>query len=445
MHLICVGISHHTAPLALREKLAMNRPQVDAALADLRDRYPDAELAILSTCNRTEVYAARPLHGHPRIEQVVQWLAHRHGVEPAELAPCLYHHDNERAIRHLFRVASGLDSMVVGESQIVQQVKQAYDAAQAAETAGRAVHRIFQAALSTSKRVRTQTSIGEGRLSVAGAAVEFARHLFDSLADKTVLAIGAGKMAELTVRHFQSLCPGRLIVVNRSAERAGELARRLDAEPIGLDRLDEALAAADVVISSTGSAEPILTRDRFKPLLKRRRFRPMFLIDIALPRDIEPSVGELANVYLYDLDDLQRAVAANQSDRHGAVAECEAMVEQAVGECYALVQTGDVSELIRRLRRQLHHLGEAESERTLHKLLDADPADFDRIVREHSQRLVNKILHKPLMELGRGGSQTAALYASALRRLFDLGDTEDLNPPERTGPASQRRSLPEES
>lgn len=442
MRLICVGISHRTAPLSLRERLAMDAGAVDSALGELRARYPHAELAVLATCNRTEVYVARPLHGHPRIEQVIEWLAERSGVTVDDLSPMLYHLDNERAIRHLFRVACGLDSMVRGEHQIVAQVRQAYDAAQRAETAGKAIHRVFQQALSASKRIRGSTGLADGRRSVAGAAVEFARHLFDDMSGKTVLAVGAGEMAKLTVRQFREARPGRLLVTNRTADRAEALAEATGGEPVPYEQFDAHLEAADVVITSTGSSQPIITEPRLRTMMRRRRHRPMFLIDIAVPRDVAAAAGDLPNVYLFDLDDLQRAVETSDGGDGEALAEAERLVEQSVGECYAMVQTGDVNDLIRRLRRRLHNEGAAANARTVNKLAGAgalaDEQRAEEIVAEHTHRLINKILHRPLVELARGDSRTAALYATALRRLFDL-DEEDHAPPERTAPTAQPR------
>ncbi len=439
MHLVCVGLSHHTAPVALREKLAMNRRQVSAALRELSVRYDQAELAILSTCNRTEIYVARPLHGHPRVEQLTQWLVGYAGLDREALHEGLYHFDNERAIRHLFTVACGLDSMVIGEHQIVGQVKQAYELAQAAETAQRAIHRMFQLALATSKRVRQQTGIGRGRSSIGGAAVEYARHLFDTLADKTMLVIGAGKMAELTARQFQSLQPARLIVTNRTAERATDAAARLGGEAIDFARLDEALRQADVVLCSTGSEAALLTVERFKPIHKARRFRPLFIIDLAVPRDVEPAVGDLPNVYRFDMDDLQAALGEQRVGPRGAIDQAQRIVEQAVGECYALVQTADMSDLVRRLRRQMHRTAQAEAQRTVARLGAAAPDQFEQLLEEHTHRLINKLLHRPLTELGRGDSRQAALYATALRRLFAL-DAEDLSPPESTRPTDPNQT-----
>lgn len=441
MHILCIGISHHTAPVALRERLAVTRAELGELLIDLRDRYANTELAILSTCNRTELYIARPLHGHPRIEQVIDELAARSGATRDEVMPAIYHYDNERAIRHLYRVTAGLDSMVVGESQIVAQVKEAYDSAQAAETAGKAVHRMFQMALATSKLVRSKTGVGDGRVSVASVAVEFASHLFETLTGKTVLAIGAGEMTELAIRHFRADGAAEPIITSRTAEHAKDLVRRTGGRAEPFDQLDDLLIDADVVISSTGATKPIVPTKRLKIAMKRRKYRPLFIIDLAVPRDFEPSAGDLANTYLFNLDDLQRVATENQAERATQLSEAEVIVEQAVGETYALVQTGDVSDLIRRLRRQMHNLGSEESARTIRKLLNAPEDHYERILEEHTHRLINKILHRPVTELARGGSKQAALYATALRRLFDA-EVEDLELPESTAEAAQTRRPP---
>ncbi len=433
MHLLCVGISHHTAPVAVREKLALDAGGIDDLLRRVHDQHPTAEAAAVSTCNRLEIYIARPLHGHPRLEQVIALLADRCRIDPAQLGEALYHRDNEAAVRHLFRVAGGLDSMVLGENQIVGQVKAAYDAARRAGTCGRVLHRLFQGAMAASKQVRATTGIGAGRLSVASAAVDFARHLFADLHDKTVLAIGAGRMVELTLRHFVDERPKTLLVANRSPDAARALAAQYGGEARSLDQLDNLLTEADVVISSTGSDRPIACAAQVGRLVHRRGFRPLFVIDIALPRDFEPAVGDLANVYLYNLDDLQQVVEANQSQRSGEVRQAEAIIEQAVASCYTQVQTDDFGNLVRRLRRELDAVCRAEAERAGRKLQHADPAEQQRIVDELAHRLVNKILHRPLSALGKGTPQQAALYATALRRVFDLGAVEDLAPPESPG------------
>ena len=460
MHVLCVGLSHRTAAVELRERVAMDSGAARAALADLHARYPHAELAILSTCNRTELYIARPLHGHPRVDEVIDFLEHRRGVDSKRLRTAVYHHDNERAIEHLHRVACGLESMVLGEHQILGQVRGAYELALEAGTTGRALHAMMQAAIAAGKRARTETAIAAGRTSVSAAAVDFARHLFGRFDDKTVLTIGAGKMTELTLRHFLDLRPRRLLVCNRSLDRAEELAARHGGRAVPFERLGDHLVEADVVISSTGAPEPIVNAAMFKPLVKRRRFRPLFVIDIALPRDFDAAVGRLDTVYLYNMDDLQAAIADQLAQRGGEVEACEAIIAGSVEACYAAIQQEDFGELIRRLRQRLHEIGEDESRRTMNKirpLIEGDgpkhpnaedpgvggkmggDEDVRAAIEEHTRRLVNKILHRPIRELSRGRSTQAAMYATALRRLFDLDlDAEDLNPPEHAEPKQER-------
>jgi len=247
-------------------------------------------------------------------------------------------------------------------------------------------------------------------------------------------------MTELTLGYFMELGPERLMVCNRSPEKAEDLAGRYGGEPVGFDRLSEHLVHADVVISSTGADEPIVGAETFRPLVKRRRFRPLFIIDIAVPRDFEAGVGQLANVYLYDMDDLQAAIADQMVQRNGELSACERLIEEAVSGCYASVQTQDFGQLIKRLREQLHEYGEAEKRRTINKLRGAEDDEVERVLDEHTRRLVNKILHRPISELGRGGGTQAAMYATALRRLFELDheEREDLEPPEPTQPRRNR-------
>lgn len=432
MHILCVGISHRTAPVELRERVAMGREAAASLLRGMRSTWPAAEMALLSTCNRTEFYIARPLHGHPRVEEVVARWAQARGAEETRLAAAAYHHDNERAIRHVMRVACGLDSMVLGEHQVLGQVRETYEMAQRAGTVGRVLHKMFQTTLATAKQVRTETGIGQGRTSVSSVAVDFARHLFSHFDDKTLLVIGAGKMTELTLGHFAHLNPGRVLVCNRSLDKAHELAAKFGGQAAPFGDLSRLLTEADLVISSTGADRPIVTEAMFRPIARQRRFRPLFLIDIAVPRDIEPAVGGLPNVYLYDMDDLQQAIADQMAGRGEHAAACEAMVEVESTSLYQAIQTSDYAGLIQKLRQQLHDLGQEETQRTLNKLRSADSAEAQRLLEEHTQRLVNKLLHRPLSAIGRSDAVEAAMNATALRRLFNLDETEDLHPPERT-------------
>lgn len=432
MHILCVGISHRTAPVELRERVAMGSDGVADLLRRLHTEWPMAEIALLSTCNRTEFYVARPLHGHPRMDEVIARLALARQTDETRLAAATYHFENERAIRHAMRVACGLDSMVLGEHQVLGQVRQTYELAQQTGTVGRVLHKLFQNALAVAKQARTETGISQGRTSVSSVAVDFARHLFSHFEDKTLLVIGAGKMTDLALRHFSELCPGRVVVCNRSLEKALPLAQRFNGRAEPFERLPDLLTEADLVISSTGAERPIVTEAMFAPIVRRRKFRPIFVIDIAVPRDFEPAIGQMTNVYLYDMDDLQQAIAEQMTGRSEHAAACEAMVERESSLTYQAIQTADYAGLIQKLRQQLHEIGEAETQRTLNRLQSADAVEAKRLLDEHTQRLVNKLLHRPLSAIHRGDAVEAAMNATALRRLFNLDEPEDLHPPERT-------------
>jgi glutamyl-tRNA reductase len=434
MRLVMLGLNHRTASVELREKLALPDERADTVARSVRELNSLAEVVVVSTCNRTELYIARPVHAPPDPEEIVGILAEVCGVEPATLTPAVIHRENEQALAQLFRVCAGLDSMVVGEYQIVSQIKRAYERAIDAGTVGQVLHKAFQQALAVAKQVRTETGIGEGRVSVGSVAVDFAKQIFERFDDKVVLGIGAGEMAKITLTHLQHLKPAKLWLANRTAERAATLAAKLGlsggnggARPY--EMLDELLVEADIVLTSTGSPQPILTAERLRPLIKRRRSRPLFIIDIALPRDAETEVGSLKNVYLYNLDDLQRVIEQTQGKRTEEVAACERILGDAVTRCMAEIQTSDVGRLIHALRNRLHELGRAEHERTLRKLENASPEELPELLEEHTNRLVNKILHLPLSQLHRRHDTAAmGLFAAALRRLFALPDTDDIPP-----------------
>jgi glutamyl-tRNA reductase len=449
MRLLLLSITHRTAPLALRERLALSGESLHSALHAIRSRYPRAEAVILSTCNRTELYVARPSHESPTHDELRHALAQACGVDEHDIAPACVHHESEPAVTHLLRVATGIDSMVIGEPQILGQVRKAYETAVAQRCVGPVLHRVFQQALATAKAARTQTGIGDGRLSVGSAAVDFARQIFERFDDKTVVAIGAGEMAKLTLTHLIALHPRRLWIANRSPDRAAALADRLRLQerqiqggPRSLESLGELLVEADIVLTGTGSPEPIITAKAVKSLLKQRGYRPLFIIDIALPRDVEQAVGSLSNVYLYNLDDLQRVVQQTLTDRSAEVQRCEQMLVAAARECLALVQHRDAGHTIRQLRQKLHDLGDAESQRTVRRLsgaLSAEQAQqAQEIIDEHTRRLINKILHLPLSQLdpkAQNGATSAATgaatggsmgtHVAALRRLFDLPEETD--------------------
>jgi glutamyl-tRNA reductase len=419
--LLLAGLNHVTAPLALRERLVFTGPQVGLALQAFRQRFREAEAVLLSTCNRVELYVGRGVHGHPREQEMVDFLAGFHGLAPADLSGHVYVRADRQVVGHLFAVACSLDSMVLGETQIIGQVRQAYELARTEGTAGAILHPLFQAALAVGKEVLSQTGLAEGRVSVGSVAVEYARRIFDHFADKTILCVGAGKMAGLVVRSFQALAPGRLLICNRQTLRAAELAQQHGGEPVAWEQLPEHLAAADIVITSTSSPQPIITRGLFESLRRRRRYRPVFLIDIALPRNVEPAVGELENVYLYNIDDLQDVVAATHTQRAGAVDTARQLIEQRIAEFVSAQQTRQMGPVIEALFQRCHAMAAEEAARTCHKLGHLDNAQREH-VEDLARRIVNKILHDPvrLLREGQGLTGTPQQYLHAVERLFGL-------------------------
>jgi glutamyl-tRNA reductase len=429
---LLAGLNHTTAPLAMRERLAFDATQRAEALTALAGQYPGAEAVLLSTCNRVELYVAREVHTRPSPEDLADFLGGLRGVPVDQLKPHLYHQAEREAVEHLFRVVCSLDSMVIGETQILGQVREAYEAASSLGTAGAMLHPLFQRAVGVGKQVLSETSIAEGRVSVASVAVDYARRIFDHFGDKTVLSIGAGKMARLVLKSFASLQPHRLVVCNRTPEKAQALAGEFGGEAAGLDRLDEYLVAGDIVVCSTGSPTPVITRERFERLLRQRRYRPVFLIDIALPRDVEQEVGKLENVYLYNLDDLQQVVSATVSQRRDTIDAARAIVAGQVDQFMQWNRAREMGPLIERFTQRYHQLAREELERTLKKLGDPDASERAHL-EELTRRIVNKLLHDPIKALREsvGPNVASPGYLHALERLFqlrgDVGETADDN------------------
>ena len=439
-----IGVNHRTAPLAVRERFALTGDRLDAATDWLRQHHPGSEFVILSTCNRTEVYVADAPATVPTADQLMQLLCESCDAQAESLSAALICHDDEPAVKHLFQVTSGLDSMVLGENQILGQVKRAYEGAAKRGHVGATLHKVFQDALATAKRVRSATAIGDGRVSVGSVAVDFARQIFRHFDDKVIVGIGAGPMAKLMLRHLHALQPAQLWIANRSLQPAEALAAALGIAPDrggarGLDQLDQMLIEADIVLAGTGSSEPIITVEQFKPLLRRRRHRPLFLVDIALPRDVEAGVESLQNVYVYNLDDLQRVLTRTARQRGEQVGHAETLVSQSVQTCMQEIRHRDFGKLIKALRNKLHELGRQEQERTVQKMAQASPDDFPRLVEEHSVRLINKILHLPLQTLDGGQADRPDHFASALRDLFRL-EIDSAQPADGAEPANPSQS-----
>jgi glutamyl-tRNA reductase len=385
--LYALGLNHQTAPLDIRERVVFHVERLADALAQVKGRLA-SEAAILSTCNRTELYFAGE-----EPAAAADWLARYHRLRPEDLAPYLYTRPQDQAVRHAFRVASGLDSMVLGEPQILGQMKEAARAAESAGTLGMVLHRLFQRSFAVAKEVRSTTRLGAESVSMAAAAVKLAARIFPSLREQRVLFIGAGEMVELCATHFAAQGPAGLAVANRTLERASRLAHRFNGEAIELKALPERLHEFDVVVSSTASSLPILGKGLVERALRARRRRPMFMVDLAVPRDIEPEVADLDDVFLYTVDDLAGIVSSNLDSRRSAVEQAEAIIDTQVGQFMSWMSLRGNVPLIRQLREQAEELRRQELERALKALARGeDPA---ALLESLSQGLTNKLLHAP--------------------------------------------------
>ena len=426
MHIIATGLSHKTAPVEIRERLAVTAGQLASALEALREQPGVAEGVILSTCNRTEVYASL---GSPENPVVERFLAERCGLDPDGLRSHLYRHLDRAAVAHLFRVASGTDSMAIGEYQILAQVKQALTCAQTQDSARAVLGQLFQTALAVGKRARAETDIGSGAFSIAGYAVALARQIFESLAQKRVLVLGAGEMAEATARSLVSAGATSVFVANRTFERAEALARELGGEAVRFDDLESSLSGADIVIASTAAPHAVVHRELVARAMRARRHAPLFLIDIAVPRDIEPAVGRLDNVYLYDIDDLQGVVAADAASRQREVEKVEAIVQQEADRFMRWFRSLAVAPTIRALQEKLEGIRRRELELALARLSGLSEQDREALERL-TKSIVDKTLHSPAIQL-RGGAEDGERIdqAAILRRLFELEEPAEEESP----------------
>ena len=421
MRLLLVGTSYQRAPVELRELLAYDRDLRRQALERLAA--DGTEAAVLSTCNRTEVYAVDP-EPEALEERVYGELSSLSGLAHSELAPALYTVADEAAAVHLFRVAAGLDSMVPGEAQILGQVREAYHAARETRTAGPILHRLFRQALRVGKRVRTETAIGENPASVSSAAAELAERVFEGLAGRRILLLGAGKTADLTAANLISRGVADIVVANRSRERAVALARRFDGRAVGLDAVEEELDRADVVVASTSSQGLVLAAEQVERAMKRRRGRPVFFIDIAVPRDLDPGINDLEGCYLYDIDDLERVVAESVAGRREEAVRAEAIVSEEADGFRAWQLSLDVVPAIASLRARAESIRRAELERAEGRLASLSPSQR-RAVEALTSQIVAKLLHQPTVRMKEAAAAAdGVLYADAVRHLFGLGDDD---------------------
>ena len=413
MQLFAFGVNHQTAPLAVREQVVFHAENLTQALRDLVDHRPVREAAIISTCNRTEVYCAT---GEPHA--AVDWLAGYHRLAPQHIEPYLYQLPQEKAVKHAFRVASGLDSMVLGEPQILGQFKDAVRTAQAAGTLGWLLNKLFQRTFSVAKTVRSETDIGASTVSMASAAVKLAEHIYPSIAEQSVLFIGAGEMVELTTAHFAAHHPRRMTFANRTLERAQQLAGRFLGRTITLNDLSTQLAAHDIVVSCTASPLPIIGKGLVERALKARKHRPMLMFDLAVPRDIEGEVGELDDVFLYTVDDLGNIAREGMDSRQNAVTQAEVIIENQVTDFMHWLGNRELVPTIRVLRDAAERSRRHELERALRRLAKGD--DPQLVVEQLSRALTNKLLHAPTHALSHAGADERQELAALLTRLYQI-------------------------
>ena len=424
--LFVVGISWRNSPVAVREKLAFREDELAPTLETITTTLPVAEALLISTCNRVEVYGvAKP--GGDAAPAVRAFLAEQRGVKPATLADHLYEHRGSAAVRHVFRVAASLDSLVVGEAQILGQLKDAYTVARKAGTSGTVLSRCLDRAIGVAKRVRSETTIARGAANVSSVAVELAHKVFGELAGKNVLVVGAGKMSSLAAKHLDANGAQKIVVTNRSPEKAEALAAEIEGDAKPWADLDKLLVDADVVISSTGAREPILTKSLFKKVIKARRYRNMVVIDIAVPRDAEPDIGKLDGVYLFDIDDLDNVVKENIAERTKAAEHATKIVEHEAGQFEHWLRSQGVVPTIRALREKFAQVADAEVQKALDQLARKDMTrDQQReLVQRLIQLVVNKLLHQPTTVLRSADPVEAASLANAVCELFGLTPSDD--------------------
>jgi glutamyl-tRNA reductase len=419
MKLLITGVSHKTAPVEVRERLAFREESLPAALADLKARDGVAEAVILSTCNRVEITVTTEDRSDPQAV-VDAFLAEQKAVDAGKIGPHIYRHEGKAAIHHLFRVAASLDSMVVGEPQILGQLKAAYAAAKDCGAVCGWLDGLMTRTFSVAKRVRSETGIGQMAVSVSYAAVELARKIFGSLNNRTVMIAGAGKMSELAARHLRRSGASHVFVTNRTHERAVEMARLFQGTPVEYSRFTAMLPEVDILITSSGAPHYILHKDEMQRVISARRNKPMFLIDIAVPRNIEPSVNEIDNIFLYDIDDLQEVVNANLRERAKEADHAESMVAEEVDRMMARLKVAEVTPVIVGLQEQLEQIRAAEIDKTRRKYGPFTP-EQEQAMEALTRGIINKIAHGPISELrNHAGKPEGAHVVAAIRKAFHL-------------------------
>lgn len=423
--LFVIGLSWRSAPVSVRERLAFNGEEIDRALDELSSSPLIDEVVVLSTCNRVEIYGATPRSApasavDSATAEARSFLSRSRSVSGEELSEVLYERVADDAVTHVFRVASALDSMVVGESQILGQLKDAYGAAVHRGATGQILGRCLERSFGVAKRVRTETEIARGAANVSSVAVELAGHVFGNLAGKQVLVVGAGKMSALAARHLRRAGASSIRVTNRSPERARELASEIEGEAREWSQLEQLLSEADVVISSTGAREPVLTKALVKKAMKKRRYKPVVMVDIAVPRDVDPAAGKIEGLYLFDIDDLRRVVDKNLRERAREATDADKIVEAEVEAFSSWMRTQRIVPTIRSLREHFNAVAREETEKVIRTLeREHNSEERERAIRRLGDVIVNKLLHLPMNALKDQDRDVEALVKAA-EALFDL-------------------------
>ena len=415
MTFIAVGINYNTAPVAIRERLAFPAEILDSALKSLQTTREVSEAAILSTCNRTEFYYHTTSDNQ---NSLINWIAANKNIEPGDFTPYLYSHHNSQSIRHMFRVACGLDSMVLGEPQILGQMKTAYQAACEAGTLGKNLGKLFQHTFSAAKKVRTDTAIGSSPVSVAFAAVQLAQQIFDKLSEQTALLIGAGETIELTARHLHQHGIGRIIIANRTYDKAHTLASQFNGYAIALSELPSHLAEADIVVSSTASQLPIIGKGMLESAIKKRKHKPIFMVDLAVPRDIEAEVEQLGDVYLYTVDDLQNTINENMDSRRRAAEQAEEIIDTEVEHFLSWMRSQGAQSTIRDYRTKAELTRDDMLQKALAQLNNGVAAED--VINRLAHTLTNKLIHTPSAQLREAGANDRHDLIAAARELFKI-------------------------
>ena len=424
LEIVLLGLNHKTAPVELRECIAFSQEEADKALKTFQESPAIGEVVLISTCNRVEILLTTD--NKPNAVDTVKMLLHGFkNIPTAEFEKALYIHDGDDAVRHIFRVASSLDSMVVGEPQILGQIKEAYKAATVNKTSGVLLNKLLHRTFFTAKRVRSETGIGDHAVSISYAAIELGRKIFGSLEGKKVLLVGAGEMAELAVEHLIRNKAKNIIVANRTFERGVKLAKRFDGKAVRFEEIPDCLQIVDIIIGSTGSPDLVVRRNQVKKVMRIRKNRPLFFIDIAVPRDIDPEINKLHNAYIYDIDDLKDIVDENVESRQQEAMKGERIVDEAVIRFRAWYDNMDVVPTIVALRNKVDNIAKSEINKTLRSLEHLSDDDL-QAVRKMANAMTKKILHDPTLLLKSNGfHRNKSIYIDLTRKLFKLDNNTE--------------------